>query len=30
MVSCSQKMSPDPEEILHHAMDRGEGLQMSR
>ena len=28
MVSRSQQMSPDPEEILHHAMDGGEALEM--
>ena len=27
-MSRSQEMSPDPEEILHHAMDGGEALQM--
>ena len=28
MVSCSQEMAPDPEEILHDAMDGGEALEM--
>jgi hypothetical protein len=29
MMSGPQQMAPDPEEILHHAVDRGEPLEMS-
>ena len=28
-MGSPQQMSPDPEEILHYAMDRGEPLEMS-
>ena len=28
MVSRSQQMSPDPEEVLHDAMDGGDALEM--
>jgi len=28
-MSSPQQMAPDPEEILHNAVDRGEPLEMS-
>ncbi len=29
VMGSPQQMAPDPEEILHHAVDRGEPLEMS-